>query len=422
MNNDTAPKPKQEPQDPMSVLDFVREQIAAKEAAKGTEPKVTEPKPDPKEPEQKKEETKTEPAKEAPKAEDTDELKLSRFTEEATKEPAKEEEKTEAKGEEEEAKEEEVKLPDTASQSAKDAFKKVNSDRSKLRKELSALKKEKTELESKIKEATSEEATKKVTELESELQALRDHKEKAEAKLYALDVQSSEQYQKTITEPLSNIASEVDSIAEKYKIDAKTLRKAMASDDTSAIAELMDEAAVNDFDKVTLAKLKGDVKDILRIRRLMEEDSKRAADAMQKAADAERKQFEAEKRNAYAKSLEEHRTQITSIMPFVFKKAEGDEQWNGLVDQFDTFLKTADPTQFTAEKTAQAMAMAGATPLLFATIDRLLTDNKMLVGKVRKMTKASPSAGPTGATPQGSAPSPNEGSISDFVKSYMRSK
>jgi hypothetical protein len=431
-----ANPPASNPKDPMSILDFVKDQMQAKQAeAEGQKKEIPKTKVATKPVSKKQEvksavktEVKTEAKVEEVKTEATaeEELKLSKFSQSLLNEEVKdgEEKKTEdtkVEGNKEESTEEgddDIKLPETASVAAKDAFKRVNSERSKLKKELASLKEEKTQLEEKLKTANTEESSTRIAELEVELESLKKYNEEAETKLYALDVQQSARYRETISEPLQSIANEVESIATKYTIDAAKLRRAMASDDTNRLSELLSEAEVNDFDKVQLAKLRTDVKGVLKTREILERDSKKAAEVLRKAEEEEQRKFVTAKKTEYSKSLNQHKESITGIMPFLFNKSEDDTEWNGLVDEYDKFLKTADPTQFTAEKTAQAMAMAGATPILFAAIERLMADNKVLVDKYKKLTKSNPAAGPSTATTTNVTPR-TDGSISDFVRDQM---
>lgn len=432
------PPVKSDPKDPMSILDFVKDQIqtsqqqveSTKEVKK--EPlktKVKLPKTkDTKTTEVKKEEVKT-PAvsdnKEEVKTEGEEDLKLSRFSKALlNEEEAKAEVKTEGNPEDKkeegtEEGEDDIKLPETASVAAKDAFKKVNSERSKLKKELATLKEEKAKLEEQVKSVANEETAQRIADLETQLEAYKKFNEEAETKLYALDVQQSQRYRETISEPLQSIAIEVEDIAKKYTIDPVTLRKAMASDDTKGLSELIMDADVNDFDKVQLAKLRTDVKSILKTREVLEKDSKKAAEVLRRTEEEQNRQFMQSKKQEYSKSLTNHKEKITGFFPEIFKKTEDDQELNTLVDEYDKFLQTSDPTAFSAEQTAQAMAMAGATPILFATIERLMQDNKVLIEKYKKLTKSNPAAGPNVITPTNSAPASSEGSISDFVKSQL---
>jgi predicted nucleic acid-binding Zn-ribbon protein len=418
--------------DPMSILDFVKEQMESKKAE--AQPKQEVKKEVPKQkvkstkPVETKTEVKTEVKTEAKKDETKtgdDDLKLSKFSQSLLNEEEKKADDTKTEGKPEDKKEgsteegdDDIKLPETASVAAKDAFKKVNSERSRLKRELVALKEEKTKLEEQVKTVNTEETSKRIAELETELETFKKYNEEAETKLYALDVQQSARYKETISEPLQSIANEVESIASKYTLDAGKLRRAMAAEDTNGLSDILSEAEVNDFDKVQLAKLRTDVKSILKTRLILEKDSKAAAEILKKAEEEETKQFMSAKKTEYTKSLTKHKESITGVMPFLFTKSEDDNEWNGLVEEYDKFLTTADPTQFTAEKTAQAMAMAGATPILFAAIDRLMSDNKVLIDKYKKLTKSNPAAGPSTATAPNSAPK-TEGTISDFVRGEL---
>lgn len=430
------PPVKSDPKDPMSILDFVKDQMEAKKNAAETKQEVKKEAPKQKvkstkataKTTTKPVETKTEATNEV-KTEETktgdDDLKLSKFSQSLLNEEEKKTDDTKTEDKPEDKKEEsteegddDIKLPETASVAAKDAFKKVNSERSKLKKELATLKEEKAKLEEQVKTVNTEETSKRIAELETELETLKKYNDEAETKLYALDVQQSARYKQTITEPLQTIADEVESIASKYSLDATAIRKAMATKDTTQLSELISEADINEFDKVQLAKLRTDVRDILKTREALESDSKTAAELLRKAQEEQDRQYITAKKKEYVESLENHKTKISSFIPQLFQKSEDDQELNTLIDEYDKFLTTADPTGFTAEKTAQAMAMAGATPILFATIERLMADNKVLIEKYKKLTKANPAAGPSTAATANIAPR-TDGSISDFVRGEL---
>lgn len=423
----TAPKQEtkqtSDPKDPFSILDFVKDQLKAKEEANT---KTEEVKPTKKATSKKTEvkattETKTTEATTESTTEEAD-VEISALSKSllGDNEEVKEETKAEAKTEEVKEEEADVKLPETASIAAKDAFKKVNAERSKLKKELAELKTQKEELEKKIADSINDTSSKKIAELEIQLEKYKKDNEAAETKLFALDVQQTKRYQELITTPLQEIANDVEEIARKASIDPVSLRKAMVSNDTKVLSDLIAESDINDFDKVELAKLRSEVKDVLKTREILEADSKTAAETFRRAEEEQFKQIDAHNRSEYSKSLEEHKSRITNVMPALFKHIEGDENWNTLLDQYNQFLQIADPTKFTAEKTAQTITMAGATPILFAALDRVISDNKALSDRIKKLTKANPSAGPSATTATvTSTPPKTEGSIGDFVKEQM---
>ena len=76
-------------------------------------------------------------------------------------------------------------------------------EKSKLKKELASLKEEKVKLEEQLKTANTEESSKRIAELEVELETLKKYNDEAETKLYALDVQQSARYRETISEPFT---------------------------------------------------------------------------------------------------------------------------------------------------------------------------------------------------------------------------
>jgi hypothetical protein len=420
-----------------SISDFVKEQMAQtnkettpKETApKETAPKETAPKEtSPKETAPKETTPKeTSPKETAPKEttpKETDDLgELSPFAKMALELQGKlgdgeDKPKPEDTTKKETDELDSIKLEEGTSVKAKEAFAKVNSDRVRLKKELQALAAEKEELAAKVAKADSDENTKRAVALEAEVARLKEAMEEKENRLYALDVKRSEKWKQVIDTPLQDLAVQVESIAKKYEgIDIRELRKAMAGDDTNLLSDLLSD--VNEFDKAELAKVRSEVKGILSLRKNLESDAKRAMEILD---NAQQKQIESD-RNAklgvYKNTVEATVGYLEKSIPLAFTPIEGDEEHAKMVENYRTFLATADPTQFTAEATGQTAALAAAAPLMGLTIDRLNKELAVAYDKIKKLSKASAPAGSSG-TKQTETPTSSSGSLSDFVREQLR--
>lgn len=285
-----------------------------------------------------------------------------------------------------------LNIPETSSVAAKDAFKKVNGDRARLKKELDTLKAEKEELSKKISAAADSENAKKVTTLEKELTDLRTKGEEAERRLYALDVKQTQKWNQLITEPLNTLGKAVEDIATKYDLDPKTLRQALAGTDTKVISELIGD--LNEFDKVELAKLRTEVHSVLKIRTHLESDAKEAHRILQEATEKEQEQVTTQRRSRFTAGRDKASQHLAEVLPFAFKEIEGDAEWNKLVTDHSAFVKGADPSRFTAEEMGETVALAASVPVLGATINRMAAELRTMQEKYQKLAKTKPAAGP----------------------------
>lgn len=415
----------------LSILDTVRAQLTEKGQTHAVteKPKATPaPEPTPAPAPAPSPEPKPAPAPE-PKPEPApapatveDDLELSPFSKDLFDEPEsapapepKKDDKTEEADELDN-----LELPKNASESAKDAFKKVNGQRAQLKKELKAIREEKAALEKKLAETNPEESTQKLTAMEEEVKTLRQAKEDYERKIALLDVRETEAWKKMIEEPSQQIKEKADKLAEKYGFNPVALRRSLASADTDALAELMSEHNVNAFDQTELAKIRDKYLDIKSRRENLEAEAKSAKDIHDKATQQQLSAEQEQIRKLYTDT----RTQTAGFLKQTFgtflKEIPGEEEWNTTVKAAVQMMDSVEPSQLSPADMANALSMAAIAPVLAGVVERQRKDFATLVAKYKRLAKIDPTPSSAPAPTPSASKANAEAPISEWVASAKK--
>lgn len=126
-----------------------------------------------------------------------------------------------------------------------------------------------------------------------EYQQLQDRIAEYERKMLVTNLEQSHAYQTLVEQPLAQLVSEADAIAEKYSVEANSLFDAIALDDEAAQEEQLGELLANasDRDKFRIYKIIEEIKPILDQRRMLQEN---AQAALQEAEELDRTRSQAE--------------------------------------------------------------------------------------------------------------------------------
>jgi hypothetical protein len=111
-----------------------------------------------------------------------------------------------------------------------------------------------------------------------EYQQLQDRIAEYEKNMLVTKLEQSHAYQTLVERPLTNLAEEANSIAEKYSLDAGTLLEVIATDDEAVQEEQLSELLANasDRDKFRVYKIIEEVRPILEQRRVLQEHAEAA--------------------------------------------------------------------------------------------------------------------------------------------------
>ena len=266
------------------------------------------------------------------------------------------------------------------------------------------LKEYRTKAETYQNELTQREA--RLQELEAvsnnpEFQQLQERIEQYEQRMLLTDLENSSAFKNTIHEPLSQLVSEADSIAEKYGIESNTLLDVLALSDEATQDERLSEVLANasDRDKSRIYRIIEEIQPILAQRSAILENAAEAAkeaeyyeQQKQQAQLVERVQQRREAADAVAEKLQSKLKFLSSMDGLDMKQVAKEAA------EFDP--STLDPVT----GTYQAMA-AKLLPKMAAQYISLQKEIDNLTERLADFDRASPKAG------GGAAPAFNKGSV-----------
>jgi len=122
---------------------------------------------------------------------------------------------------------------------------------------------------------------------------LQDRVAQYEQQMIVSNLEQSQAYKSLVEQPLLNLVTEADAIAEKYQVDGNGLLDIIAMSDETAQEEQLAEllAAASDRDKFRIYKIIEEVKPILEQRRVLQEN---AQEALQEAQALDQEHHKAE--------------------------------------------------------------------------------------------------------------------------------
>lgn len=277
-----------------------------------------------------------------------------------------------------------------------------------LKAELKGSKARLSELESSL---TAREA--RLKELEAiadnpEYDQLKSRVEEYEQQLLVTKLESSKIYQDLVAQPLAELVTEADAIAEKYEVDANELLDAIALEDEAAQEEALSDllAAATDRDRFRIYKVIEQIKPILHQRSVLQENAQAALQEAEALQETQTKQQLAERAAARQQAAEVVADKIRTKLTFL-------EGVDG-VDFAALSKKVAetDPTALSPVDAAFQTYAAQLFPKLAREYVSLQKELSALTDKLAKFDRASPRAGGGGSNP------PMGGSSSDSTKSF----
>jgi hypothetical protein len=202
--------------------------------------------------------------------------------------------------------------PDTTgmSKAAGERFKQLRVEQKELKKQLSTIEQEKTQLASRIKEleantGTTEEVQKKLSEYELQLSI---------SKLEATDA-----YKTAVTKPLSDIAETATSIAERHELDVNKLLDAIALSDQKAQDTALEDmlVGINERDKLKIYALAEKLPAVMAERDRLYENRDAALKEIDARKSEEDQKTVAERAKERKVALDLVETRVTTKIPFL---------------------------------------------------------------------------------------------------------
>jgi chromosome segregation ATPase len=281
-----------------------------------------------------------------------------------------------------------------------------------LKSELKSSKTRLSELESSLNEREA-----RLKELEAiadnpEYDQLKNRVEEYEKELLVTKLESSQIYKELVAQPLAELVSETDAIAEKYQVDANELLDAIALEDEAAQEEALADilAAASDRDRFRVYKIIEQIKPILHQRSVLQENAQEALREAEQLTETQTKQQLAERAAERQKAASAVADKIRAKLTFL-------EGVDG-VDFAALSKKVAetDPSTLNPVDAAFQSYAAQLLPKIAREYVSLRKELDTLTDKLSKYDRASPRAGGGGASSfTGAGPTADGRSFADAV-------
>lgn len=258
-----------------------------------------------------------------------------------------------------------------------------------LKAELKTSKTRLAELESSLQEREA-----RLQELEAiadnpEYEQLKSRIEEYEQQLLVSNLENTQIYKDLVAQPLSELVSEADAIAEKYDVDANELLDAIALEDEAAQEEALSDllAAATDRDRFRIYKVIEQIKPILHQRAVLHENAQAALQEAELLQETQTKQQLAERAAERQQAAQAVAEKIRSRLSFL-------DGVDGV--DFDALSKKVAETDPSALNPVDAAFQAYAAqlfPKLAREYVSLQRELSALTDKLAKYDRATPRAG-----------------------------
>lgn len=227
----------------------------------------------------------------------------------------------------------------------------------------------------------------------AELRAQREAYEAAQKELSISRVESTDDYKRTITKPLTAIAERAKLIAKNNELSADTLLDAIAERDFEKQNDMLNEivAGLKPVDQLTLVRMAEDARGIFDRKDQIEDDVVNAAKELAERQEKETATAKASYGKEFAAGVDNAASEIKKRFPFI-ELAEG-ETFDGV---FGNLLQKAKETDFEAASPATKATAALSVLALeraMLQLQKMAEENKSLKARVAEERQADPGSG-----------------------------
>lgn len=239
---------------------------------------------------------------------------------------------------------------------------------------------------------TLEQRENRIKELEAvspEVDALRQKIEEYESKLLVTRVEDTTAYKTLVEEPLREIITQSDTLAEKYSIDPEQLFTALTLEDEAQQEEAISEmlATASERDRFKAYQLIEQLKPVTAQRNALRENSQEALREIQELE-------QIRQREESARRLEHRKEVASKVSERVFSKLTFLKDIEGV--DMKTLVKEAESTDHTTLPPVKAVynqMAADLLPKVAREFIKITKERDALISKLAKYSKASPRVG-----------------------------
>ena len=374
--NETAPAPEGDLQGKGGTMDFDAAASLADAFSKiqsGDPAPAMEEAPEPEAAEKPATEAKAEDdAPKPPTSEDLAMLRGKKVKKEAPDEPAEEKELG------------------NASESAKNAFASMRKDLKAERERASALEAKIAELEKSRAETDPEEVT-----------HLRQLNEEYERELQVARVEATQEFKEAVIAPLSKIRESVGAIATKYELSEAEIMNAFTEADANTRTDKLSDlaAGMNDRDKFSLYDLETRFAKVQGTRDRVVANAKLALEKIEQHRQEQSKVEQEESGKRYFSTIAKAWEEAQGAVPLL-KPIEGDDEWNGQLNQAQEFVRSLNFSELNDEGKARLAIRSAIAPIVYGQFVLAMNELKEAKKSLEKYQKATPKAGGGNAAAQ----------------------
>lgn len=277
-----------------------------------------------------------------------------------------------------------------ASDSAKNAFAAMRKDLKAERERASALEAKLAELEKSRAETDPEEVTR-----------LRQINEEYERELQVSRVEATREFKEAVVVPMQKIRESVGAMATKYEISESEILNAFAEADASARADKLSDltAGMNDRDKFALYDLETRFAKVQGTRERVVNNAKLALEKIEQHRQEQAKAEHEESGKRYLGTLSKAWEEAQGAVPLL-NPIEGDDEWNGQLNQAQEFVRSLDFGQLNDDGKARLAIRSAIAPIIYGQFVLAMNELKEAKATLEKYQKATPKAGGGNAAAQ----------------------
>ena len=271
------------------------------------------------------------------------------------------------------------------------AFTKLRYEARDLKRQLKAASEEKQAAQT---PSENVEANAELERLRSEYDSMKSRMAEYEKEAYVTRLESTEVFQKEITQPRETVATAISDIAKRYaEIDQDAVVAAVRSGDPERVSRVT--ADMSEFDRYRFYQHVEKYHEINSKESSLRENSKESLENIYRSQREQQQTRMAEERGQWDKSISDVWKQLEDDFP-VLSNVDGDEDWN---KKMETVRNFATPDRFeklTVRERAEALHRAAAFPVLVTELEAALEELKASQEKLSKYDSATPGVSSSG--------------------------
>lgn len=295
------------------------------------------------------------------------------------------------------------------------AFTKLRYEARDLKRQLKAATEEKQAAQT---PAENVEANAELERLRGEYESMKSRMAEYEKEAYVTRLESTEVFQKEITQPRDSVATAISDIAKRYAdIDQEAVVAAVRSGDPDRVSRVT--ADMSEFDRYRFYQHVEKYHEINAKESSLRENSKESLENIYRSQREQQQTRMAEERGQWDKSINDVWKKLEEDFP-VLANVDGDEDWNKKMETVRSFASPDRFEKLTVRERAEALHRAAAFPVLVTELEAALEELKGFQEKLSKYESATPGVSSSGKDSANSMGFGNGGFVENALSEFRR--